>query len=340
MKKFLVLLVVLMVSFMAGCSSKEGEAKGQGKGDAGNNGDQLILDLSIPEPEDAKFGLTATAFKEELEALTDNKMTVKIHGNNSLGGEREVFELMGLGSVDMAIQSAGPMGNWIPEFNIFDLPFLFDNTDHVYSVLDGSIGEELNEKFETATNVKILGWVENGFVATTSNKSINSVEDVKKMKIRVQENEIQIDTWKAYGAEPTPMAWTEVFTGLQQGVIDGHSNSAATIKSSKIYEVQDYVAEIEDRFSAAPISISTATFDRLTEEQQTAVLKAAEVAEVKGREFNKQKVEEALEFLKSEGITITSPDKESFKASAESVYTKWAPKLGEELIDRIRNTPY
>ncbi|WP_313894002.1 TRAP transporter substrate-binding protein [Psychrobacillus sp.] len=340
MKKFLVLMVALMMAFIAGCSSEEGKAKGETKGDTGNSSEQIVLDLSIPEPEDAKFGLTATAFKEELEALTDNKMTVKIHSNNSLGGEREVFELMGLGSVDMAIQSAGPMGNWVPEFNVFDLPFLFDSTKHVYSVLDGEIGDELNEKFETATNVKILGWVENGFVATTSNKEISSVEDVKKMKVRVQENEIQIDTWKSYGAEPTPMAWTEVFTGLQQGVIDGHSNSAATIKSSKIYEVQKYVAEIEDRFSAAPISISTATLNRLTEEQQTAVLKAADVAEVKGREFNKQKVEEAFEFLKAEGIIITAPDKESFKTSAESVYTKWAPKLGEELIEKIRNTPY
>lgn len=339
MKKLLILLVGLTALFIVGCSSDESGGS-ETKAVSGSASEQIVLDLSIPEPEDAKFGITANALKEELEKLTDNQVTVKIHANNALGGEREVFESMKLGSVDLAVQSAGPMGNWVPAFNVFDLPFLFDSRDHVYAVLDGEIGKELNQKFEEETNVKILGWVENGFVATTTNEPINSVEDVEKLKIRVQENEIQIDTWKAFGAEPTPMAWTEVFTALQQGVIDGHSNSLATVKSSKIYEVQDYVAEIEDRFSAAPIAVSTATFDRLSSEHQEALLQAAEAAVKVGRQANIDKVEEAREFLTSEGNQITQPDKESFKAKVEPVYEKWGPILGEELIEKIRNTSY
>lgn len=340
MKRIVSGFLMTMVIFMLAACSGDKEEKPKDTGSKEGTGKQVVLDLSIPEPEDAKFGLTAKAFQEELEKITDGQMTVKIHPNNSLGGEREVFESMGMGAVDMAIQSAGPMGNWNQEFNILDLPFLFDNREHVYAVLDGEIGDELNAMFEEAANVKILGWIENGFVATTSNQPIQKVEDVAKMKIRVQENEIQIDTWKAFGADPTPMAWTEVFTALQQGVIDGHSNSLATIKSSKIYEVQESVALLEDRFSAAPISIGTASFNRLTEEQQKSLVEAAQIAVEKGRQFNQDKIEEARAFLEAEGLTITEPDKDSFKAKVDDVYNKWAPKLGEDLIERIQNYEY
>ncbi|OAH54524.1 TRAP transporter substrate-binding protein [Domibacillus aminovorans] len=321
---------------LAGCGASSDSANESEK----DTGKQIVLDLSIPEPEGAKFDVTAKAFKEELENLTDDQMSVKIHYNNSLGGEREVFELMGINSLDMGIISAGPMGNWVTEFNMFDLPFLLDNREHAYAVLDGEIGDELAQKFEDAAQVKVLGWVENGFVATSSNNAINSVKDVKGLKIRVQENEVQIDTWKAFGADPTPMAWTEVFTGLQQGVIDGHSNSLATIQTSKIYEVQSHVALIEDRFSPAPIAISKGIFEGLTPDQQEAVLKAAEYAEPIGRQANEDKVAEAAEFIQKEGVVITEPDRESFKTKVEPVYEKWAPQIGEEMIDRVRNFEY
>ncbi|OKL36420.1 TRAP transporter substrate-binding protein DctP [Domibacillus mangrovi] len=321
---------------LAGCGASSDSANDSEK----DTGKQIVLDLSIPEPEGAKFDIAAKAFKEELENLTDDQMSVKIHYNNALGGEREVFELMGINSLDMGIISAGPMGGWVTEFNMFDLPFLLDNREHAYAVLDGEIGDELSQKFEDAAQVKVLGWVENGFVATSSNNAINSVKDVKGLKVRVQENEVQIDTWKAFGADPTPMAWTEVFTGLQQGVIDGHSNSLATIQSSKIYEVQSHVALIEDRFSPAPIAISKGIFDGLTEDQQEAVLKAAEYAEPIGRQANQDKIAEASEFIQKEGVVITEPDRESFKAKVEPVYEKWAPKIGEDMIDRVQNFEY
>ncbi|EKN63248.1 TRAP transporter substrate-binding protein [Schinkia azotoformans] len=341
MKKFLKMttLATALSLALVGCGSEE-KTEQVSATPKTEDAKQIVLDLSIPEPEGAKFDIAAQAFREELEKLTDHQMTVKVHYNNSLGGEREVFELMGMGSLDMAIQSAGPMGNWVKEFNMFDLPFLFDNKDHAHAVLDGEIGNELAQKFEQAANVKILGWVENGFVATSSNGAINSVEDVKGMKIRVQENELQIDAWKSYGADATPMAWTEVFTGLQQGVIDGHSNSLATIQSSKIYEVQSHVALLEDRFSPGPISISKSVFDGLTPEQQEAVVKAAEYAEPIGRQANDDKIAEAAKFITENGVEITEPDKESFKAKTAAVYEKWAPIIGEEIIEKVKNTKY
>ncbi|UFJ39916.1 TRAP transporter substrate-binding protein DctP [Brevibacillus humidisoli] len=342
-KKWLPVLLAAILSFtIAACGQSGTSAPSEASGGETNTGSEspLVLDLSIPEPEGAKFDITAKAFKEELERVTDGKMSVKIYYNNAFGGEREVFEMMGLNSLDMGIISAGPMGNWVKEFNMFDLPFLFESREHAFAVLDGEIGDELAQKFEQAANVKILGWVENGFVATTSNKPIQTVDDVKGMKIRVQENEVQIDSWKAYGADPTPMAWPEVFTALQQGVIDGHSNSPATIQSSKIYEVQSSVALLDDRYAPAPIAISKALFESLTPEQQEAVLKAAEYAVPKGRQANQDKIDEAKAFLEEQGLTITQPDKESFKAKVDAVYEKWAPQIGQELIDKVRNFKY
>ncbi|MBE1555537.1 TRAP transporter substrate-binding protein DctP [Sporosarcina limicola] len=342
MKKLFKLTALLAVLTLAlvGCGGKDASDDKKPATGSASSDKQVVLDLSIPEPEGAKFDVTAKAIKEELERLTDNKMSIKIHYNNSLGGEREVFELMGLGSLDMTVQSAGPMGNWVKEFNMFDLPFLFDSREHAHAVLDGEIGDELANKFETEANVKVLGWVENGFVSTSSNNAINTVDDVKGLKIRVQENELQIDAWNAYGADATPMAWTEVFTGLQQGVIGGHSNSLATIQTSKIYEVQSHVALLGDRYSPGPIAISKITLDKLTPEQQEAVIKAVEYAEPIGRQANEDKINEASKFLKEQGIILTEPDKESFKAKTESVYEKWAPQIGQEVIDKVRNFKY
>jgi len=338
MKKLLKLSSIITVLSLAliGCGSGSGNTTDKNAAKS----EPIIFDLSIPEPEGAKFDIAAKAFKEELERLTNQQLSVKIHYNNTFGGEREVYEMMGMNTFDMGINSTGPIGNWVKEFNMFDLPFLFENKQHAYAVLDGEIGHELAKKFEEAANVKILGWVENGFVSTSSNKAINKVEDVSGMKIRVQENEVQIDTWKAYGADATPMAWGEVFTGLQQGVIDGHSNSLATIKSSKIYEVQSHVAMLEDRYSPATIAISKGLFDSLSPEQQDAVLKAAKYAVPIGRKANQEKIDEARAFLKEEGIQITNPDIESFKAKIKPVYDKWAPQIGKEFIDKVKTNKY
>lgn len=333
-------VVALVLSACGNGNSDEAEADGEDSSEAAP-GASVVLDLSIPEPEGAKFDIAAKAMDEKLQELSDGDMSIKVHYNNSLGGEREVFELMGNNSVDMAIQSAGPMVNWVEEYAIFDLPFLFENLDHAHAVMDSEIGDDLAQKFEEATNVKVLGWVENGFVATSSNEPINTVEDVEGMDIRVQESEIQIDTWEAFGASPTPMAWPEVYTSLQQGVLDGHSNSLATIQTSRIFEVQSNIALIEDRYQPGPIAISKMTFDGLTEEQQGYLEEAAAHGVEVGRQANQDKIDEAYDFLVEEGIEINDDvDKESFEAKTDSVYETWAPRIGEDLVEDVRNFEY
>ncbi|MFD2831167.1 TRAP transporter substrate-binding protein [Corticicoccus populi] len=334
-------IVVMILSACGNGGSGDEEAEAGDESSEADPGASVVLDLSIPEPEGAKFDIAAKAMDEKLLELSDGEMSIKVHYNNSLGGEREVIELMSNNSVDMAIQSSGPMINWGQEFALFDLPFLFENLDHAHAVMDSEIGDELAQTFEEATNVKVLGWVENGFVATSSNSLIDTVEDVEGMDMRVQENEIQIDTWEAFGASPTPMAWPEVYTSLQQGVLDGHSNSLATIQTSRIFEVQSHVALIEDRYQPGPIAISKMKFDSLTEEQQGYLEEAAEYAVGIGRQANQDKVDEAYDFLIEEGVEINDDvDKESFMETTDPVYEKWGPRIGEDLIERVRNFEY
>src|SRR5699024_7335205 len=202
---------------------------------------------------------------------------------------------------------------------------------------------ELAQSFEDATNVKILGWVENGFLSTSSNNLIENVDDVAGLDIRVQENELQIDSWNAFGASPTPMAWPEVYTSLQQGVIDAHSNSVATIQTSQILEVQSNVVILEDRYAPAPIAISKATYDGLTEEQQGYLDEAGGYAVEIGRQANQEKIDEARDFIVENGVEINELDeagRQSFIDQTEPVYEKWAPVIGEDLIERVRETEY
>src|SRR5699024_10317563 len=135
--------------------------------------------------------------------------------NNELGGEKEVIEGMGIDTVDAGLSSTGPFGGFDERLMIFDLPYLFESNEHAYKVLDGEIGEELEQILEESVDIKVLTWMENGWRHNTNSvRALETPDDLKNIKHRTQESEVQIDTWEALGANPTPMEWPEVFTSL------------------------------------------------------------------------------------------------------------------------------
>lgn len=337
--KWLLIIVGFSALFLVACSGDKEESS------ASNNQvneEKIVLDLNTSGVENTHVAYGIEAFTEELEKLTDGKMTVKPHYANSLGGERESIEMMDIGSLHMAAVTSGPLGNWVKEFNVFDLPFLIENYDHAAAVLNGEIGSELAEKVEEQLNVKILGYFFNGFrQMSNSKRPVETPEDVKGMKHRVQENEVQVDTWKAFGAEPTPVSYPELYSSLQQGVIDGQSNPLATIHLTNLYEVQDYVTLLNDIFSPYPLMISKSYFESLTSEQQEAIQQAADVAVKIAQQSFIEQEEEAYDALIELGVTIVDePDRDAFLDKAQPVYDKWGPEIGEELINKIKNTEY
>ncbi|PTL38372.1 TRAP transporter substrate-binding protein [Alkalicoccus saliphilus] len=303
---------------------------------------EIVLDMSLPEGRDTKNDAGASAFREKLEELTDNEVSVNIHYSNAFGGEREVYEMMGQGTVDLALQSSGPMGVFEEEMLVFDLPYIFEGKEHARGVLDGEIGEELADSFEEAANVKILSWIENGFVVIGSaGQDIEEISDLENYTIRVQESEVQIDTWEAVGANPTPMAWPEVYTALQQGVIDGHDQAIMVLETGGFDEIQSSITITDARFVAAPISMGADQFNSMSDEHQEALIEAAEYGRDVGRETIDQMEVDAMEYLENEGgqtiYEFTDEQKEEYREMTQEVYDEWGPVIGEDLIERIQN---
>lgn len=350
MKKLIATALLSLSVALAGCGFEETDTQSSANDNGSNgasNGNEpsIVLDMSLPEGPGTKNDAGAQAFKQKLEELTDGDMTVNIHYSNAFGGEREVYEMMGEGTLDLALQSSGPMGVFDERMYVFDLPYLFTDSDHARAVLDGEVGDELAEIFEEASNVKILSWVENGFVVLASTgTTIRDVADLDGYQLRVQESSVQIDTWRAVGADPTPMAWPEVFTGLQQGVIDGHDQAIMVLETGNFYEIQDSVTILDARFVAAPISMSADKFYSFTEEQQAALIEAAEYGRDQGRKTIDEMYASSKEFLGTEGgmeiYEFTDEQKAEYLEKTQGVYEKWSPVIGEDIIERIREYQY
>jgi tripartite ATP-independent transporter DctP family solute receptor len=299
------------------------------------------LDMSLPLGEGSHQHVGVKAFGDKLEELTEGRIKVKYHYNNALGGEREVVEGMSINSIDMGISSTGPIGGFAPDFFLFDLPYLMDNPEHAYAVLDSEIGEDLATSLEETANVKVLAWMENGFRhETNSVRAINTPEDLKGIKHRTQESEVQVDTWTALGANATPMAWPEVYTALQQNVMESQENPLPTIYDVKFYEVQDYLNMTQHVYSPAPMMMSKKLFDSFSEEDQQAIMEAAEYALPIQRQASQDQEAEMKKKLVEEGMELTEPDLEPFRKAVEPVYEKWAPEIGQELVDEVKNFKY
>lgn len=346
-KSFLLLVSIisifaLLVTACGGAATDEsdtaGEQNEQNEADTGNeaSGDSQVIHVSLPLGPDSHQAAAVHKFGEELERLTDGRLTIQSHYNNELGGEREVLEGMGINVIDAGIISTAPMGGFVEEFLLFDLPFLFDDREHAYRVLDGEVGQELAEKLEEAANVVVLGWAEDGFNQYSSSVApIEKPEDLEGIKLRVKENPLNVDTWNALGANATPIAWPEVYTSLQQGVVDGQENPLPTIYDAKFYEVQDYVSITNHTFTPAPLMMSKQLFDSFSEEDQEAILEAGKLSQPAGREASEQLDEETKGLLEDEGVEINEPDVEPFREALKSVYDEWVPQIGEDLVEKV-----
>lgn len=296
----------------------------------------LKLGHSVPEENAYHYG--AVRFKELVEAKTNGDVHIDLFPNNQLGtGERDLIEGLQLGTVDIYVGSTGPMGGFEKRFLLFDFPFLFKDKKHVYAVLDGEIGKHIMGLLD-ARGLHGLAWIENGFRnLTNGRRSINTVEDVKGLKIRTMENKVHMAMWRALGVDPTPMAWSEVFTALQQGTIDGQENPIPVIYTSKIYEVQKHLALTRHVFSPAMIVVAKQVFDSMPEEYRKIMQESAQEAAIYQREVCDKMENEYIELLKKSGMEITTPDTAPFQEACKGVYDQFRGELGEDagLLDQI-----
>lgn len=284
------------------------------------------------------FHVAAEKFKELVEKNSQGAITVTIFPNAKLGDERTLLERMKMGIVDAGIITNGPIINFVPSFGVIDLPFLFRDPNHAYKVLDGSIGQKLMADLE-AQGWKGLAFAERGFRnLTNSKRPVKTPEDVKGLKIRVMQNPVYVDSFKALGANAVPMAWTEVLTALQQGTVDGQENPLNVIMAFKLYETQKYLSITRHAYAPAPIIMSMNTWKKLTPAQQAIVKKAAQDAAEFERAWDNKMEAEWLKDLKAKGMVVATPDLKAFRAAVKPVYDAYTPKYGKALIEAIQNT--
>jgi tripartite ATP-independent transporter DctP family solute receptor len=281
------------------------------------------------------YHLGAVKFAELVAQRTKNKVKIDVYPSTQLGNERDMVEGLQLGTIDLVVTSTGPLGGFVPKMFIVDLPFLFRDREHAYKVLDGPIGRDLLEAF-SAKGIKGLAFWENGFRQITNNvRPIEKPEDLKGIKIRTMENKVHLASFKAFGASPTPMAWSEVYTALQQKTIDAQENPIAIIYHQKIAEVQKYLALTGHFYSPTPLLMSLKAFNSLPKDIQKIFSNTAMECATYERSLLRDSEAKQIAELKAKGMQVITPNKKPFQDAAASVYKEFEPQFGKNTIDKI-----
>ncbi len=283
------------------------------------------------------YGVGAQAFIDTLTELSDGAFTGEQAPAGQLGGERDMIEGLQIGSLDVVVTSTGPLGNFVPEVFALDLPFLFRDYDHARAVLDGEIGQELLAKIGE-NNIIGLAWSENGFRhITNSQRPVRTPEDLQGLKLRTMENRVHMEAFSGMGAAPTPMAFPELFTAMQQGVVDGQENPVTVITASKFWEVQKHVSLTGHVYSPAAVLASPVLYDGLTDEQKGWFDEAAKASAAATRAEVNRLEEAGVAMLLENGMeVITDIDKEPFAALAQASYSVYTDQYGTEMVERIQ----
>ncbi|MFS0785592.1 TRAP transporter substrate-binding protein [Shouchella sp. 1P09AA] len=271
----------------------------------GHADEQKIMRIANTTPEDRSLSQALYQFAERLGEETNDSIQVEVYTNGQIGGDRELFEGMQFNTIQGATMSTGPIAQFVPTFNVLELPFLFEDEENAYELLDGPIGQDLLEELEPQ---KVIGinYFENGFrVLTNNEKEIETLEDVQGLDLRTLENRWHMQIWSELGANPTPMNYGEVYIGLEQGTITGQENPIGNVVNSHFYEVQQYLTMTNHIYNASPFMVSEAFWETLTEDERQAVEKVADEVQYNQRLANQQEAEESRRYLEERGIIIS-----------------------------------
>ena len=300
---------------------------------------KATMKLASTQSMDHPYMVGAQKFADLIKERTNGRIEIKLYPSNQLGkGEREMTEGIQQGAIDLLVTSTGPLGGFSPSINILDFPFLFRDNAHVDLVLDGTIGRKLLDDFEKA-NIKALSFWENGFRHLTNNKvSVKKVEDAKGLKIRTMENKVHLAAWKEAGLNPTPMAWGEVYTALQQKVIDGQENPVAVYYASKFWDVQKNFSLTAHVYSPSPFLMSKKTFDAMPKADQDLFVKTSYEVGKFQRKINRDAEDAKLKEMAEKGVTvIRDVDRESFKKAMAPTYEAFSKEFPKVEIENIMN---
>ena len=301
----------------------------------GSEGDVIILKAALSQNPSEPQVRAVEFFAELVAEGTEGRIQVQLYPNNQLGNQRDVVEGLQMGSVELA-NIASVMASFVPEVNLFELPFLFDGPEHFDRVVDSSIGLSLAPSFERR-GLHLLGYFDVGerHIMTTK-RPVERLEDLGGLKIRTMENRLHLATFKAFGANPLPMAYGELYTALEQGVIDGAEAADPNYFAKRFYEPAPYWARVGWIRLMEYVVMSRSFYDGLSPDDRAVIDEAARALILQQRSWYRAEADSALERLRDAGVRISIPDREPFRAAARSVYEEWAHEVGGmERIEKI-----
>lgn len=289
--------------------------------------------------EDTAYHLSAERFKQLLEEKTDGDLTVNIYSNSVLGHETEMFEQQTAGALDLSIINPGLISEFSHTASIFSIPFLYRDLDHWRHVLDGEPGREIAQRIEEETGVKVLAYYGGSTRQIVSTRPLESLDDLKGMKLRTNPTRPVITAWAALGTQPTVMAYKEIYTGLQLGAIDGLLNEAEWIYRMRFHEVAPHIGLSEHDITVRLLTISDDTWDSLSPDQQQAVQAAADESEQYACNLQIRLDKESRDKLKEEGATFYPMDRERMQQIVAEPLGKVIDDMGlRDLYELIINT--
>ncbi|MGP1395023.1 MAG: TRAP transporter substrate-binding protein [Inquilinaceae bacterium] len=296
------------------------------------------LKLGMGDPIDSDQGALAVRFKELVETYSNGEITVDLFPGGALGAETEMLQNARMGSLDFALVGIGNVTPFAKELGALTLPYIIENTSDAVKMTTGPINDRWNEIAGDA-GLRIVAWTYSNFrFLTNSVRPVTKLEDLAGMKVRVPQNKVMLATYDAWGASPIAMAWPEVFTGLQQGVIDGQDNPYIVNYTMKFHEVQDHLTEVHYNYSLQPLVAGTRTFEKWTPEQQAMIMRAGLEAQLYSLMFQLEQAGAAKQGMIDAGVTVhTLEDEDQWIALAkDEVWPAFYDEVGgKEFIDGL-----
>ncbi|PPA69134.1 TRAP transporter substrate-binding protein [Jeotgalibacillus proteolyticus] len=278
----------------------------------GDSGDKIEWRFGHLADENHIWHQTAEKFAELVEENSDGQIEITLYPNNSLGGETDTINAIQSGTADMVI-SGETLQNWAPNAALMAVPYAFRDLDHVKSVVEGEIGDQIQSEIQDQAGLTALYYHTRAPRNLTSNQPIESPDDLSGFSMRVPNVPLFLDAWQAAGASPQVMDFNEVFTGLQQGVINGQENPVDLIQSGGLAEVQDYVNRTEHVYSWIYILVGNEQYNELSDELKEVVQNAAEEAQALGDELYESEIDNIEQELMDSGMEFVDVDQDAFR---------------------------
>ena len=291
----------------------------------------------VKEPHHA----AALDFKNYVEKATNGKVDVQIYPGSQLGGEERSFQDIQQGVIQIASLAVNNVTVFSPSMGVFDLPYMFTNYEDCYKLIDQN-WDEINKRMIAESGNMAVGWLVQGFrVLSNSKRPINTIEDLKGLKIRVPNNPFMIATFRAWGGEPAPMAWDETFNALQQKVVDGQENPYPVFASNKFEEVQKYITEPPYKLWTGPVVVTVDWLRSLPADVQQAIIEAGHETTVEMRALLDKQESASREFLKEKGMVFCGvpTDEDEWMKRAVSIWPQFYPQIKNlEIVEAFMKT--